>query len=202
MLNLRKVAVTGGLASGKSTVCRFFKELGAYVVSADEIVHQLLSSQKHLGQQVVSLLGNEIVVDGHIDRKAVAKRVFNNPTLLLSLENLLHPAVMAEIENQYRQIQKQGGVRLFVAEVPLLFEAEAEKKFDCTIAVVSPSQASRQRFDQLTGSSSDEYDKRMARQLSPEEKARRADYVINNNGTPAELYLAVTELFNKLSSGI
>lgn len=199
MLNLRKIAVTGGLSSGKSSVCRLFRELGAYVVSADDIVHQLLSSQTELGQKIISLLGDEIVVDGNIDRKSIAKQVFNNPALLMSLENLLHPAVMAEVENQYQQIQKQGKAPLFVAEIPLLFEASAEENFDCTIAVLTPSLTSRQRFVSSSGNNGEEYDKRMARQLPPEEKARRADYVINNYGTKQELRLSVEKLFNKLS---
>jgi dephospho-CoA kinase len=198
MLSLRKIAVTGGLSSGKSTVCCFFKELGAYVVSADDIVHQLLSSRTDLGQEIISLLGNEIVVDGNIDRKLIAKQVFNNQALLMSLENLLHPAVMAEIENQYRQIQKQGKAPLFVAEIPLLFEASAEEDFDHIIVVLSSSSISRHRFISA-GNTSEEYDKRMARQLAPEEKARRADYVINNKGTKQELKTIVTGIFNKLS---
>ena len=79
MLRLRKVAVTGGLSCGKSSVCRIFKELGAYVVSADEIVHRLLSTKTNLGQQVISLLGKEIITNGKINRSTIAKKVFNDP---------------------------------------------------------------------------------------------------------------------------
>ena len=79
MLKLKKIAVTGGLAAGKTTVCQLFKELGAYVVSADEIVHQMLSPDTVVGQQVVSLLGSDIVSGLGIDRKKIAAKVFYPP---------------------------------------------------------------------------------------------------------------------------
>ena len=119
---LRKIAITGGLSCGKSSVCRIFKELGAYVISADEVVHQLLSPTTNLGRQVISLLGADIVVDKQIDRSKIAKKVFKQPALLQSLENLLHPAVRDEIEKQYQQIANQPSPPLFVVEIPLLFE--------------------------------------------------------------------------------
>src|SRR5262245_55950333 len=103
MLILKKVAVTGGLSCGKSSVCRIFKELGAYVVSADDIVHQLLTPQTKPGQQVIELMGSDIVVDQHIDRSKIAKKVFGNLKLLKSLEQILHPAVRHEIDKKYQQ---------------------------------------------------------------------------------------------------
>ncbi len=198
---LSKVAVTGGLSCGKSSVCRFFKELGAHVVSADEIVHQLLSSPKtSLGQQVIALLGADIVVDGRIDRNQIAKKVFNDPAWLISLEKLLHPAVLSEIENRYQQVNNQGDVALFVAEIPLLFEVAGENYFDYTIAVHAPIDVCRRRFISATGHAAAEYDKRMTRQFSAEDKAKRADFVIENHGSTEEMHKAVCHLFNKLVS--
>ena len=81
------MAVTGGLSCGKSSVCRIFKELGAYVVSADEIVHQLLSPDTNLGQKIISLLGTEIVVNQKLDRSRIAEMYFKNPELLNRLKN-------------------------------------------------------------------------------------------------------------------
>ena len=127
MLTLKKVAITGGLSCGKSSVCRLFKELGAHVVSADEIVHQLLSSTKRLGQQVIELLGDDIVVDGKIDRNIIAKKVFEDKILLHSLEKLIHPVVLNEIEKQYQQISNQGTFPLFIAEIPLYLKLRFRK---------------------------------------------------------------------------
>lgn len=199
MLILKKVAVTGGLSCGKSSVCRFFKELGASVVSADEIVHQLLSPEAPVGQKVIKLIGPDIVVKGQIDRSKIAKKVFNNSKLLRSLEKILHPAAVDEMEKQYQQAKVQGKTPLFVAEIPLLFEADMGS-YDATIAVIADSEVCRQRFQKSTGYDKDEFNKRMARQLSPEEKAQRADFVIHNNGSIEDLRKAVIALYNKLVS--
>jgi dephospho-CoA kinase len=203
MLTLRKVAVTGGLSSGKSSACRFFKELGAYTVSADEIVHQLLSPYTALGQQVINLLGKDILVNDQIDRSKVAKKVFNEPSLLHSLEKLLHPAVISEIERQYQKASAQGKATLFVAEIPLLFEIGSEAYFDFIVAVHADSEICRHRFKAATGLNDHEYDRRMTYQMPSKEKARRADYVLNNNHeSPEELRHAVEQLYRVLTSSI
>lgn len=199
MLNLRKVAITGGLSSGKSTVSRFFKEFGAVVISADEVVHQLLSPQDSTGLQVIQLIGSDIVQNGKIDRSRIAKKVFNDPNLLHSLEKILHPAVKNELEIQYKQAVKKGLVGLFVAEIPLLFESDLGN-FDTTIAVVSDTDLCRARFKQSTSYDDDEFNKRMARQLPQKEKADRASYVIYNNGSLEDLRLAALTIYNKLTN--
>lgn len=206
MLRLGKVAVTGGLSSGKSTVCRILKELGAYVVSADEIVHQLLSPETKLGQQVIQLIGPEIVIGGEIDRSEIAKKVFNldstsrfnQQALLKSLEGLLHPAVREEIERQYKQCMKESVSPLFVAEIPLLFETNGDAGYDYTIAVVSDPEACLKRFTASTGYGKKEFHQRMARQLSPEEKARRADFTIFNHGSLEELRANVKKVYDTM----
>jgi dephospho-CoA kinase len=197
MLTLRKVAVTGGLSSGKSSVSRYFKELGAVVVSADEIVHQLLSPHDLIGQQVIKLIGSDIVQAGKIDRSKIAKKVFNDLDLLKSLEKILHPAVKNEIEKQYQMAVKNEIKGLFVTEIPLLFESDSGC-FDATIAVISEPDLCRMRFKQTTGYDNDEFDKRMARQFSPEEKASRATFVIRNNGSLEDLRQAVIAIYSKL----
>lgn len=199
MLKLKKVAITGGLSCGKSTVCRFFKEFGAYVVSADTIVHQLLSPETNLGQRVINLLGRDIIVDHLIDRSKIAKKVFNQPTLLKSLENILHPAVQDEIEKQYAEAAKQN-VPLFVAEIPLLFESFGNKQFDYTIAVIADPKLCKQRFELTSVYDQNEYEKRAARQMDLSEKARRADEVIVNNGTIDQLKASVKKCFDKLTT--
>lgn len=202
MLTYRKVAVTGGLSCGKSSVCRFFKELGSHVVNADEIVHQLLSPSSEVGQQVINLLGGDIVVNGKIERGIIANKVFNNHALLLSLEKLLHPAVLKEIEKQYQQSKLEQQAPLFIAEIPLLFEINAQDCFDVTISVWCDPEACKDRFIEKTGLGADEYIKRMSRQLPPEEKAKRADIIINNTGNLQDLHDAVISVFKQLTHGI
>ncbi|MBA3956897.1 MAG: dephospho-CoA kinase [Parachlamydiaceae bacterium] len=199
MLRLRKIAVTGGLACGKSSVCRFLKELGAYVVSADDIVHQLLSPNTTLGRQVIQLLGAEIVVNGQIDRLQIAQKVFNHTHTLQTLESLLHPAVYAEIERHYQEaLTIRLMPPLFVAEIPLLFETKKESDFDAVIVVMAPDALCKQRFQETKKGNGDEYTRRAQQQMSVEEKAERATYIIHNNGTLAELQQKVQEIFKQL----
>lgn len=185
---LKKIAVTGGLASGKTTVCDVFQELGAYVVSADQIVHQLLSKSAVI-QKVEKLLGSQVVKDAKIKRDQVANLVFTNPTLLHKLEALMHPLVFKEIKNQYKKaIEKKA--TLFVAEVPLLFEAGFDSFFDQTVAVVAPENECEKRFGK-------DYAQRMSRQLNPEHKAQKANYIIENLGSLEELKTKAKNLFTK-----
>ena len=88
-ITLRKIAVTGGIASGKSTVCHLFEKLGAYTVSADAIVHQLLDPTQSLGKKVIVLLGPDVVIEGQLSRERIAQKVFCNPCLLKKLEKLI-----------------------------------------------------------------------------------------------------------------
>lgn len=199
MLTLLKVAITGGLSCGKSSVCRFFEEQGAYVVSADTIVHQLLSPGTDLGQQIINLLGDEIVIDKKFDHGIIAKIVFNNRNLLLSLEKLVHPAVLAEIDKQYQLVKARHTAPMFIAEIPLLFEIHAEDSFDYIIDVWAEPNVCRERFKASTGYGDKQYKQRMSRQLSPEDKAKRSDYVIDNSGSLEETCHAVATIFNELS---
>lgn len=197
---LKKVAVTGAIASGKTTVCHYFKELGAYIVSADDIVHQLLSPHTSTGRQVIALLGSDIVVNGEIDRRIVANKVFHNRILLHSLENLIHPCVLNEIERQYQQICEQGKASLFAAEVPLLFEIGGEKGFDAAIMVDAAADECMKRFSEKHQSDEGEYARRMSFQMPQAAKMKLADYIIENKGSKEDLRLAVGHLFNKLIS--
>ena len=199
MLKLRKVAVTGGLSCGKSSVCLILKELGAYVVSADKIVHQLLSSDAKLIQKVVHLLGPEILVNGAIDRTRIANIVFHNLELLIALEELVHPAVYKEIDRIYQMQQNlPKPPPLFVVENPMLFESKENGDFDRTIAVVADLENCCKRFMEKTGYDQTEFNHRMARQLPNNEKASRADYVIYNNGSLADLQQTTKDLYQEL----
>ena len=195
MLKIKKIAVTGGLAAGKTTVCRIFKELGAYVVSADEIVHQLLSPGTAVGQQVINLLGSDVVSGQELDRKKIAAKVFSRPDLLRLLEAVIHPAVFNEIERQYQQIVQEKKHSLFVAEIPLLFETDGQGQFDTVFTVLADEPLCKQRYAQ----SLDEFEKRMARQMNPLEKAGRAHLTIDNNGNLEQLKTQVKTIYSQLT---
>lgn len=199
MLKLKKIAITGGVASGKTTVCQLFKEFGAYVVHADEITHKLLDPHTHLGQQVIREFGPEIVKNGQIDRKKLADRAFKDLNQLKKLEEWIHPAVMRELERAYLTACQRGSFTAFVAEVPLLFEIGAEGFYDQVIAVVADETKAKERFKKA-GFTDTQYALRMKRQLPPKEKALKANYIIHNNGSINDLRQEVLELSQKIQT--
>lgn len=203
-LRIKRVAVTGGLAAGKSTVCRFFAECGAYVVSADTIVHELLELPSKVTEQVAELLGKHVLVNDKLDRGRIAHCVFSDPKLASALEELLHPHVRHALEAAY-QACTQASYPLFVAEVPLLYEVGWEKDFDFIVVVLANRNQCRERFKKsFPGSSIVEsdrsYSQRMARQMDPQEKAHLADCVLINETTDQDLQHAVQRLYQNLTS--
>lgn len=200
MLSLKlpkKIAITGGIASGKSTICRLFEELGAYCVSSDEIVHQLLVPTTHLGKEIIALLGDGIVEGGTLSRERIAQKVFCDPTLLRELEKRIHPEVQRVIETRYKTIFPQH-IPLFVAEVPLLFEAGLQDWYDAVIVVMSDEKSCRERSPY----NEDEYTRRSQRLMPIEEKIKQADVVIHNTGTLENLRQTIQPIFFALKENI
>lgn len=195
---MRKVAVTGGIGSGKSTVCSFLKELGACVVNADDLVARLLFPTHSVGQKIIELLGVDVVSGDTLDRKKIAEKVFNDYEKLRALEKIIHPLVFAEIECLYLKEKKEPKHPVFVVEVPLLYELGAEKEYDYVVSVVASEEVCRKRLEKKEHPSTD-YDKRMKRQMSPKEKEQKADFIIHNDGSLEELKLRVKLLFAHLS---
>lgn len=198
MLNCRKVAVTGGVGCGKSSVCRILASHGAYVVDADACGHRLMSPDTKIGQDIQQLLGSDVVMGGQFDREKIAQRVFTHPTLLKGLERILHPAIREDINQQYQKVLEQGSFPLFIAEVALLYEAGWEGDFDCVVAVVSRDELCRQRYEAKSHRGVADYENRLKRQMLPKEKAARADFVIENNDGWDALSQAVDRLYSRL----
>lgn len=203
-VNLRRIAITGSLASGKSTVCRLFEQWGAYVVSADRLIHREFSVVSSLRHQVIHLLGESVAAKDGIDHAKVAELVFSDPVLLTRLEDICHPfvnkAIQQEFSQESRKKYREHNGLFFVAEVPLLFESRYPlwPWFDDVVSVVCDPKIAKARY-MKTGGSSEQFDLRSARQLSPEEKARRSTYVVQNNGTLEELVTATKNVFNILT---
>lgn len=199
MLRLRKVAITGGLSCGKSTVCRILEQLGAYVVSADKIVHHLLFSDAKLGQQIIHLLGSGILVNQKIDRSRIADIVFHDEKLLSALEKIIHPAVYKELNKDYQQqLHHPDPPLIYVAEIPLLFESGGQKDFDFTVVVLANDDICYKRFVEKTCGDQKQFERRKARQMPLLDKAALADYIITNNGSLSDLQQATKNLFQEL----
>lgn len=190
---LKKLAVTGGIASGKTAVCKIFEELGATVVYTDLIVHELLKTDGELSKKIIDEFGPEIVKGGAIERKALASIAFKEPSKLKKLEQLIHPAVLEKIDEKF--VSATGNC--FVVEIPLLYEIGAEDFYDAIIVVIADETTAKKRF-MKAGFDQSEYDLRMKRQLNPKEKATRAHYTIENNGTLDDLRTKVVHLATRL----
>lgn len=191
MLSLRKIAITGSLASGKTTVCRILKDkYRAYVVDADEIVTGLLSPETSTGKKVIELLGSDVIHGNLIDKTKVSKVVFTNPSKLKALENILHPAVRQEIQHCYQNVKDDRSYAFFVAEVALLFEAGMENDFDTVVAVVADEAVAKKRFKKPY------FSERQARQMPASFKQAKADFVIQNNGDLNALDAAIQKMID------
>ncbi len=197
---MKKVAITGGLASGKTTVCELFKKLGAYVVNADEIVHDLLSSSPLIRQAALRIVDSSGNCDQELDRRAIAREVFKDPQKLRCLEALLHPEVFRAIERQYEIAKKSGKYPLFVAEIPLFYESKDTPYYDAVICVLVDPELAKKRFSLRGEYPPEEFDRRMKRQLSTETKAQKAHYTLDNSGSLTLLEKHVSELFSLLTS--
>ena len=172
------IAVTGPFASGKSTLVRFLGELpDTETASADEIVHHLLKNDRQTISRVVERFGEDVRGPDGIDRKALGRNVFGDADALRDLEEILHPQVRSETDSRI----EASAAKVFVVEIPLLFETGRGEDFDQTVAVTVPEER-RHVWAEERGVDESALRAVEARQLSGEEKARRADLVIQNDG--------------------
>lgn len=186
------LALTGGLASGKSTALAEFARLGARTVSCDAIVHGLLEGRA--GHRAVARAFGKAALarDGRVDRAALARLVFRSPARRKRLEGLLHPRVLAEVS---RRLPKSG---VAVIDVPLLFEAGAERRFDLTASVDAGGARRQLERAARRGMTRADARARMRAQLPAAEKARRADIVIDNSDGRTRLRVQVRRIFQAL----
>ena len=172
------IAVTGPFASGKSTLVRLLGELpGVETASADETVHHLLKNDQETISRVVERFGEDVRGSDGIDRKALGREVFGDAEALRDLEEILHPLVRDETDRRIAA----SDAELFVAEIPLLFETDRGQDFDYTVVVTVPEER-RRAWSEERGVDEAALRAIEVRQFSGEEKARRADLVVQNDG--------------------
>ena len=186
------IGLTGGIAAGKSEALEAFGRLGAETISSDAVVHELLDSEQ-VRDRLTERWGPQIASHGTIDRGRVGEIVFERPEELAWLEAELHPRVAERIDVWRRSLGR--GTDFGVVEVPLLFETAMADAFDVTVAVVADDDTRRARAEQRGHALVEE---RAARQLDQDEKAARADHVVRNEGSLADLELQLSDLLAKL----
>jgi dephospho-CoA kinase len=186
------IGLTGGIAAGKSEALAAFERLGAATISSDAVVHELLDSEPLLSR-LTERWGAEVAPEGRVDRAKIGEVVFADPEELRWLEAQIHPLVGERIGSWLASLP--AGAEIAVVEVPLLFEGEMERVFDTTVAVVASDEVRRARAEArghvLVG-------EREARQLTQEEKAARAEHVIENDGSVEDLERALSVLIDTL----
>lgn len=189
------VGLTGGMGAGKSTALAALERLGADVICTDAVVHELYGEQQ-LRKAVIDRWGPAIAPDGIVDRSAIAAHVFSSKDDRVWLESLLWPLVGARVATWLSKArQKTPAPRAAVVEVPLLFEAGMENAYDATIAVISREDI---RLQRAAGRGHALASERAARQLSQEEKAKRANFVIHNDGSVEDLTRELSDVLDKL----
>jgi dephospho-CoA kinase len=173
-----KVGITGGIGSGKTTVCKIFEVLGIPVYYADDRAKELMQSDAGLVHSITELFGEEAYLGGKLNRGYISSRVFNDKPLLAKLNALVHPAVAKDVMKWMQQHSTQPYV---LEEAALLFESGSYKLFDKIITVFTPAAERIRRIkarDNLTG---EQVEARMKNQMNDEEKVSRSDYVIYND---------------------
>lgn len=198
-----KIGLTGGIAAGKSVVGKMFADLGAHVIQADEIAHQLMQPGEAVYREVVDRFGSGILnPDGSVNRSRLAELAFggpDKPSRVQELNQIVHPAVIRRQEEWLGEMGRRDPGAIAMVEAALILEAGMAKGFDRLVIVTCrPEQrierwAQRLKVDQETARG--EVTRRMAAQLPDEEKIKAADYVIDNSGSLDETARQVKEIF-------
>jgi dephospho-CoA kinase len=176
--------LTGGLASGKSSVAAHWRQRGLPVLDADALAREVVAPAESALSELVAEFGAEVLRDGELDRKRLAQLVFGHPERLRRLEAITHPRILALRTRRLAELQA-AGEPLACSEVPLLYEKGLEAELRPIVVVTVPDALQRQRARERDGSSLAEVEARLAAQLPLAEKQRRADHLIDNQGSPA-----------------
>lgn len=192
-----RIGLTGGIASGKSTVSDYLRELGAVIIDADNIAHSLMEPKKLLWRRVVEEFGEEILDNNTIDRNKLGGIIFNDSKAKERLDEITHPIIIAKIEEEMEQLSQENDI--IIVDVPLLIEADMLNLFDEIWLVYVDKDIQVKRLmdrDQI------DYQKAIAKinsQMPLAKKKEYADRIISNNGTEEELKAEVIRVWQKIS---
>jgi dephospho-CoA kinase len=194
----RVIGLTGGMGSGKSTVSQLLAEFGAAIIDADKVGHEAYQPNTKTWQELVATFGQQIVApDGAIDRKKLGAIVFGSPEQLERLNHIVHPRMFEMMKERIEQYRQQG-VKVVVLDAAILFEANWTPLVDTIWVVVASESVVITRAKARTGLPEDQIRSRLRSQMSNEERTKRANVVIHNDGTFEELRTKIRELWAAL----
>ena len=174
------VGLTGGVATGKSTVAKMFKECGAVVIDADELAHEVVKPGKSAWREIVKTFGKTVLnTDRSLNRQALGRIVFRNPEKRRRLERIIHPRVAREQARLTKQAARTDPQAVVIYDVPLLFEAGIDTRVDTTIVVAADRKTQVARLKKRNGLSQAEAVRRIRSQMPLAKKIQRADHVLN-----------------------
>jgi dephospho-CoA kinase len=192
------VALTGNIASGKSSVAELFRRWGATIIVADELVRQVQAPGSWVLQEIAARFGREVILpDGSLDRTQLRRRVMGDRAALAQLNRIVHPAVQRRRAELLEGARVRGD-RIVISDIPLLFEAANPSEFDAVVLVDAPEPVRRGRLIAERGLSPEEADRMIASQDPAGPKRARSDYVIDNDGDRAALERAAVKVWRAL----
>jgi len=185
-----RVALTGGIGSGKSLVGEILEELGALVIDSDQLAREVIERGSPGYEEVITAFGDSILSEGQIDRAKLAAVVFKEEDLRKKLESIIHPLVREAAEKLARNLPSGA---ILVNQIPLLVESDGAKRFDYVVTVSADEEIRRERL-RLRGLKDYEITERMAAQVADLDREKIANYILRNDGSIDELNRAVKEL--------
>ena len=191
--------LTGGIASGKSTVAQMFRELGAEIVNADEVGHELLRASSLAYPEVVCRFGKQVVgTSGEIDRTLLGAIVFADPQALQDLNAILHPRIIEAVEQRAAEYVRSNPSEIVLVDAALIFEAGIGARFQKVIVVWCRPEQQIERLTSKFGLPREDAERRIGSQMPLDEKTRRADFLIDNSGDLESTRKQVQEIFSEL----
>lgn len=193
------IGLTGGIASGKSTVSALLLDKGAQLVDADVIAREVMLPGHPVLAAVVRHFGEDILAaDGTLDRAKLGNIVFQKPEARQRLNGLTHPAIRQEIKDRMYRLEEEDPDRLIVVDIPLLYESELDNLFEKVIVVYVPRDIQRARLMERNGLTTEQAESRLNSQMDLEVKRSRADYVIDNSSDLKHTEAQLAALWDRL----
>lgn len=181
---MKLVALSGGIASGKSTIARRLSELGAVHIDADALAREAVAPGSPGLQAIRARFGDSVIAaDGSLDRPALGQLVFSDPDRLEALNGIVHPEVRRLAQERLDEIERADPRAVVIYDVPLLVEAGVDLPWDLVVIAEAPAEVRRQRMVELRGMSPEEAERRIANQASDEARRAVADVVVDTGGS-------------------